>query len=113
MTRLTVLVCVVILVVSVSTGASAAPAKKKLVRCAPKHTRIIVSNSQVEVYEGPDPHREGLPAIYGCARPRHRPYVLGERLYFSSSGGGGIQRETLAGTIVAYEQTGADELPKG
>jgi hypothetical protein len=83
------------------------------VRCAPRHVKILVSNAQVQVYEGPDRNREGLPAIYGCARSRHRSYVLGEPLLVSSSGGGGIRDETLAGTMVAYEEISANELPEG
>jgi hypothetical protein len=100
----------VLLGASVTAGASVRPALR---RCAPRHTRIIVSNSQAEVYEGPDPHREGLPAIYGCARSGHRSYVLGEPLYFSSAGGGGIQHEMLAATMVAYEEIAGNPLPEG
>jgi hypothetical protein len=114
MKRSLVLCCAtIILLVPASTGASVTPPKKKLVRCAPRHARVIVSNSQAEVYEGPDPHREGLPAIYGCTRSGHRAYVLGEPLLVASSGIGGIVDETLAGTMVAYESVGSNALPEG
>ena len=104
----------VIVVLSVSPRASAAGAPSiSSVRCAPKHARIIVSNAQVQVYKGPDRNREGLPAIYGCARSGHRSYVLGEMAMFSSAGGGGIDHETLAGTMVAYEEISGNPLPEG
>lgn len=104
MRRSLALSCMACLLLSPASAGAVRVSPKKPARCAPRHTRIIISNAQVQVYEGPDRNREGLPAIYGCARSRHQSYVLGEMATFSSSGGGGIDHETLAGAMVAYEQ---------
>ena len=111
--RLLALSCGACLLLSPALAGAAKMGPRRPARCAPRHARIIVSNTQVQVYEGPDRNREGLPAIYGCARSRHRSYVLGEPPLFSSSGGGGMRDETLAGTMVAYEEITANELPEG
>jgi hypothetical protein len=113
MRRSLVLSCLVCLLLFPALAGAVKVGPRKPVRCAPKHAKILVSNAQVQVYEGPDRNREGLPAIYGCARLRHRSYVLGEPPLFSSSGGGGIRDETLAGTMVAYEEISANESPEG
>jgi len=55
----------------------------------------------------------GYLRISGCARGRKRSYVLGESPNFTSVGGRGIDHETLAGTMVAYEEITGNALPEG
>lgn len=53
------------------------------------------------MYEGHDV--EGSPEIFGCAYRHKRIYELGPPPGGSSSGYAGVDKETLAGPIVAYE----------
>jgi len=81
------------------------------IRCAPKHAKVLASNAQAQVYGRIN--EVGYLRIFGCARGRKRSYVLGETPYFTSVGGQGIDHETLAGTMVAYEEILAGEMPEG
>jgi hypothetical protein len=70
----------------------------------PPHARMLVADSQAQVYERLETEAQDG-GIYGCAFGSKHTYFLGERPGFSSSGGGGIEFETLAGSSVAYEES--------
>jgi hypothetical protein len=73
----------------------------------PGHSRPIMANAQAQVYEATEP--EAFPeylGVWGCVYGHKRPYFLGPLPYGSSTGGsGGVGHETLAGPIVAYEES--------
>jgi hypothetical protein len=108
--RVSVIICVTVLLISVLVNAVGAN-NRGLVRCAPKHAKVLVSNAQAQVYG--KINEVGYFRIFGCARGRKRSYVLGETPTVSSSGGSGIRHETLAGTMVAYEAITGNILPEG
>lgn len=82
----------------------AAPAK-----CTQVHAHLITADGQAQVYEATEP--EAFPeylGVWGCAYGHKLPYFLGPLPYGSSTGGsGGVGHETLAGPIVAYEESSA------
>jgi hypothetical protein len=69
-------------------------------RCPPRHSEVLVRDRQAVVYEGLN--AEGLYEVFGCAHGARRPYVFGRKAGFSAAGGGGVERERLAGPVVAY-----------
>jgi hypothetical protein len=74
-------------------------------QCLAGHARIIAADAKAEVFEAPEP--PGPPeylGVWGCVYG-HRAYFLGPLPYSSSGGGGGLEREVLAGPIVAYEES--------
>lgn len=77
---------------------------KAATKCRPGHSRPISANSQAQLYKATEPHAfpEYL-GVYGCVYG-HRPVFLGPVPYASSGGAGGIAHETLAGSMVAYEE---------
>jgi hypothetical protein len=70
--------------------------------CPPLHARVLRRDRSAVVYET-------ATEIRGCARGRGRSYELGIPLEGDGSGAGsygkGISKPTLAGTVVAYEDT--------
>jgi hypothetical protein len=98
--KVTILAVAVPLVVVQSVGAIQAH-KKVSTRCVPGEPHVLVANAHAVVYEGPSDGNPG--EIDACAYGYRRSYALGRVPYGSSSGGGGVARETLAGTAVAYE----------
>jgi hypothetical protein len=65
---------------------------------------VVLADSQAEVYLAPE--EAALPeflGFYGCSYEDKRSYLLGSPPEGSSSGETGIRRETLAGSIVAFE----------
>ncbi len=109
--RVSVIICVVVMLLTAVQVNNAGANNRGLVRCAPKHTKVLVSNAQVQVYGRIN--EVGSLRIFGCARGRKRSYVLGETPNFTSVGGQGIDHEILAGTMVAYEEISAGEMPEG
>ena len=72
----------------------------------PAHAHKLLTDSKAMVYEKRS-RETGNEAIWGCIRGELRPYLLGEE--FSCEGGSdascsGINREVLAGTMIAYEE---------
>jgi hypothetical protein len=63
---------------------------------------VIAAGPQAEVYEVLGVN--GGSEVFGCAFGRS-PYVLGLPFAGSATGGGGIDREVLAGQVVAYEES--------
>jgi hypothetical protein len=79
-------------------------------RSCPAEGRLaLVADAQAEVYEAEGPLEKER---FACAYATGHPYALGPKPEFSSSGGGGIERETLAGHMVAYEDFAVGEYKK-
>jgi len=105
MRRAVIIVAVTVLAgVSATATATAAHASHKASpKCPPAHEEVIAADPQAVIYKTPE-SEERLLNISACAYS-HRPYVLGRKAAFGPGGGGGIQDETLAGPIVAYEES--------
>ena len=76
-------------------------------RCPGTHEKVVIADAQAVVYQAPLPREEGR-GIYACAYG-HRSYVLGSGLARGPASGGtggafGVDDETLAGPVVAYEE---------
>ena len=85
--------------------ASASTVRKARSKCLPKHAHIIAANRKAEIFAASDP--PGLDEyvdVYGCVNGGSRTYHLGALPSISSQGTEGVQDETLAGTVVAYEE---------
>ncbi len=83
--------------------AAAGPRHKTKPKCSPVHEKVIATNTQAVVYETPEA-KERLSNISACVYG-HRPYVLGPKAAGGPGGSFGIEGETLAGPIVAYEES--------
>jgi hypothetical protein len=100
----------VIAVLLAATSAIAARSHKTVPKCPPvrAHAHVLVADEQAMVYlrpaMTPSPARYEQAEIFGCTYGDGRPYALGLPPEFSSEGGGGIDHETLAGSVVAYQQ---------
>jgi hypothetical protein len=102
---------VAVLLASLGSAGATSTHRRPLAKCAPRHAHALVKGAQAEVYEketidvdvkpGEDPIIED--DVYGCAYGHKRAYVLGHPSGGTPQGGGGVEQETLAGTIVAYE----------
>ncbi|HTW42955.1 MAG TPA: hypothetical protein VMD79_11635 [Solirubrobacteraceae bacterium] len=89
-------------------------------KCPPAHLlRRITADKQAIVYEAHGPkekgdegeeEEEGRLMIWACAY-RHRRYILGHIPEYGPEGGEGIELETLAGTMVAYEKSLVEGFP--
>jgi hypothetical protein len=77
--------------------------------CPAKGRHALVADAQAEVYEAEGPLEK---VRFACAYAAGHPYALGPKPEFSSSGGGGVERETLAGHMVAYEDFEVGEYKK-
>jgi hypothetical protein len=74
-------------------------------RCSPGHSHVIAADGQAQIYELPASSRyPEFGEVYGCTYGHMRSYLLGPVPYGSSSGAGGVSRETLGGSIVAYDE---------
>jgi hypothetical protein len=107
MTPLAPLALVLALAPAVTAGATARH-RKSSPRCPRAHARVVLADSQAEVYLAPE--EAALPeflGFYGCSYADKRSYLLGHPPAYSSSGGSGIKLETLAGPIVAFAETSA------
>lgn len=99
---------VLILVLPAASASDASSRHAAPPKCPPGHSDLIVADAHAQVYEAFDPAEEGF-KVYGCAYEHKRSYGLG--LPFSASGtaGGGVDEETLAGPVVAYEESAGSE----
>jgi hypothetical protein len=77
--------------------------------CPAKGRHALVANAQAEIYEAEGPLEKER---FACAYAAGHPYALGPKPEFSPSGGGGIEREILAGHMVAYEDFAVGEYNK-
>ncbi|HEV7163121.1 MAG TPA: hypothetical protein VGN25_07705 [Solirubrobacteraceae bacterium] len=61
----------------------------------------VVANADGEVYEA-----EGRfgPERFACAYSNGRASALGPKPEYTPSGGGGVEKETLGGSVIAYEK---------
>jgi hypothetical protein len=98
----------VVLLMTAASTSSARTREKPPVRCAPRHSHVLVAGSRAEVYERRDPESGAL-EVFGCAYGHKRRYLLGGPPEFGATGGGGVKHERVAGTVVAYEIIGAAE----
>jgi hypothetical protein len=95
----------VLAIVTVNTAIANA-SHKLAPKCPPAHVRRITADKRAVVYEGHGPREdgeEGFLMVFACAHG-YRPYALGHRPESSADGSSGIKRETLTGTIVAFEE---------
>lgn len=74
-------------------------------KCPPQHAHVIAADPYALVYEAFDPPFGDDLEVYGCAYGTRLSYLLGPPAEFSPGGGGGIEREALGGTMVAYEES--------
>jgi hypothetical protein len=109
------MVVVSVLAVLLATGSAGAARsdRKASAKCAPGHSRLIVANARAEVFEAPEPPGppEGL-GVYGCLYGQ-KLYFLGTLPYGSAEGSGGLKHETLAGQVVAYEESSSGRAESG
>lgn len=99
------MIVLVVFSASASVGVARPDRKISLKKCALGHLRVIVADAQASVYEAPEPPGpSGDLGVWGCVYG-HRPYFLGPLPYASAEGSGGLERETLAGSVVAYEES--------
>jgi hypothetical protein len=95
---------------SVSKAAAAEPAAH--MKCPPsnRHPDRLVSDRQAVIYEGLILHGEGAgqEEVFGCTYGKRRSYAIGTRLALGS-GGGGVDRFTLGGPVLAYESRFTDQ----
>jgi hypothetical protein len=92
----------VLVLLVVAPAGTAGTHRKALARCAPRHAHVLAADAQAEVYEWEESNGYRS-VVYGCAVGHRRSYYLGGLPEYSSSGGGGIEKETLAGPVAAYE----------
>lgn len=77
--------------------------------CPLPKAHVMLRDREALVYEAPVPAgatglgESELPLIFGCARGHERSFGIGDQPGASSEGGGGVEKETLAGPLVAYE----------
>ena len=76
----------------------------QLVGCMPRHSHLIAADARGQVFLAPEPDEGGAEAVYGCVYGKRRSYFLGKIADCGSSGCAGVEHETIAGTIVAYEE---------
>jgi hypothetical protein len=115
------LVAGIVLSLAAGTGAAGGSTSKARVRvagvtkrtrplCPPRgHGRVLLKDPRAVVFIRPEssgPYGGGN-EIYGCTYAERKPHYIGLPAYYSSSGSGGVKRETLAGTMVAYENSGS------
>lgn len=108
MRRTTLCSTLLLALLAATPPASAAPSQRRTPpKCAPRHSRLLVADAQVEVYIRPEGFgpRGGYQAeeVFGCTYGHRRAYALGPPPSYSSGGSAGVDKETLTGPIVAYE----------
>lgn len=76
--------------------------------CVPDHSHLLAADAQAEVYEARETPSLPYQGAYGCAYGNHPPYYLGQVAAStgtgSPSGVSGVEKEVLAGPVVAYEK---------
>jgi hypothetical protein len=107
MQRIAITTMIVLAAIVASTSISAArPVRRAPTKCVRGHSRIITADAQAQVYEAPEP--PGAPealGVYGCAYGSNRTYFLGPLPFASVEDAGGVSDETLAGPIIAYNES--------
>jgi hypothetical protein len=97
---------VLVLLLAVTAISDARAPHKPSPRCPRAGTHMITADSQAQVFlsagstglSGPFER----PEIFGCTYAHKRSYLLGEPPHTDPQGSGGVELETLAGSIVAY-----------
>jgi hypothetical protein len=106
-TAIAVLALTVLL--AVSTAGAQSTSKRGERSCPVEGRHTLVADPQAEIYEAEGRLEKERVA---CAYATGHPYALGPKPEYTSSGGGGIERETLAGHFVAYENFAVGEYDR-
>ncbi len=117
MRQLAISVLSVLILSLVAIGSSAASTRSaRPTTCQPAKSQILLADQQAELYIVKErrPHAyEAESVVRGCAHGQRRSYLLGEaEEHLGSSGGAGssgVELETLAGPVVAYEKAYGSE----
>ncbi len=97
---------VLALLLSVAATSDASSHRKPPPRCPPGHPHLIVADAQAQVYIRSQGYSEGEDVYLGCAHGRRHSYVVGGASEeISSQAGGETSRLTLAGPILAREES--------
>jgi hypothetical protein len=115
MRGLALLALLVSALVGVATSAGAARRHHApAATCLPGHSHVVVADAQAQIYKAPN-SRGNLTTVDGCAYGHGRSYLLGGVPDCESAiGCKGVEHETLAGPIVAYELfSSVEALPLG
>jgi hypothetical protein len=88
--------------------AQASTAEAAQFRCPVRGAKVLAASQHAVVYEGPNAEDET--EVFGCARGLTRRYAFGMPQRFSSSGGGGVAHEGVAGVFAAYEQSSSEPI---
>jgi hypothetical protein len=99
MRRLVLLVAPVLILLLAVASVSAATRPPQL-RCGVRHAHVIAATRDAAVVVGE--HGEEVDGVYGCAIG-HRTYKLGLPEECGEEGCGGISRQVITGTTVAYQ----------
>jgi hypothetical protein len=102
------LLTLALLVSATSAGAAHRDTKaSSKLRCLPPHARAVAADSQAALYLAPEapPALPEFLSVYGCSYKTKRSYRLGYVPPSVCTPGncGGVELETLAGTMAAYE----------
>jgi hypothetical protein len=78
-------------------------------RCPREHQRVLLADTQAQVYRGPPTlvggcEVPGSAEVYGRLLAHGHAYLLGGAPWGTTEGVGGVANETLAGPVVAYER---------
>ena len=103
-----------------SAASAAAGHRKAATKCPVGHSHVIVADAQAQVYVAPLVAEGSLlpevPVLYGCAYGHRKSYELGPSPGTGAGSPGGTSDSelyTLAGPIVAFEESSKRELFPG
>ncbi len=93
-----------------ATAANASSHHKRSPRCVPHRARahVLKADRLAELYTAPeDPEYPEFLGVYGCTYKHKRSYLLGSvpPKVATPSGTGGVEKATMAGSFVAYEES--------
>lgn len=103
--RYLVITMIAVLIVSTAATANVARRTKKPLTCVSRHSRLIVADTQAEIFEAEEPRGgSGALGVWGCVYGR-RAYFLGPLPSGSSFIPDAPEHLTLAGSMAAYEES--------
>ena len=83
-------------------------------KCRLGHSHSIVADAQAQVYVGPESLSPYAPdGVFGCTYAYGRSYLLGALPHSDPSGAGGVEREKLAGPMVAFTESSSGPVQSG
>jgi hypothetical protein len=114
MRRLAISVIPVLILLVTASSSAARVRHAAAPKCSPAKSHVLLADAQVELYSSVEvidmSHDKGV-TIHGCAYG-HKAYLLGVGAEGEDCSGvpcGGVQRESLAGPLVAYEEGAGGE----